>query len=196
MASTVPHAREAGCGNIGRMKSVERLYASRVRLALVLILLAVVSCESGGGREYIRDLSSTIRRSDRIVVTEHSSWLDAFDAESGKTRIPKEIVYRTRELSPAQQIMFVNTIESLDPATQTWVVGCVPEVHHTVHFFARGKSIGEMEICFACGQVMWNGTRATPPEAIYSGLASVVRAIGFEPKRDWAGLARLALKSP
>jgi hypothetical protein len=178
------------------MESIESRYALRGKLALMLALLAVVSCESGGGREYIYDLSSTIRRSDRIVVTEHSSWGDAFDAESGKTRLSKEIVYRTRELSPAQQIMFVNTIESLDPTTQDWVVACVPEFHHTVHFYARGKPIGEMEICFKCGQVDWNGTRATPPGAIYSGLASVVRAIGFEPERDWAGLARLALQSP
>jgi hypothetical protein len=159
------------------------------RTVLLLVLFLLAGCESGGGRQYIDDLSATIRRSDRIVVTEHSSWLDAYDIKSQTSPVPDKLVYGTRELSQAQRQKFLDTIRNLDPTTQDAFTGCVERFHHTVQFHANGKLISEMEICFECGQVTWLATRATPPWALYSGLASFIEDIGFKTERDWDALA-------
>lgn len=103
--------------------------------------------------------------------------------------LPEKVVYGTRELSPAQRQSFLQTIEDLDPTTQDIFSGCVPAVHHTVEFYSRGARISEMQICFECEQVIWPATLATPPAALYAGLASFIKGIGFEPQRDWEALA-------
>jgi hypothetical protein len=162
----------------------------RTRTLSLLLLLLIAGCEAGGGRQYIDDLSAMIRRSDRIVVTEHSSSLDAYDFESETSPLPEQVVYATRELSQAQRQKFLHTIENLAPAIQDAFPACVPEIHHTVHFYSHGELISKMEICFECGQVIWNATKATPPWALYSGLASFIEDIGLEPERDWDALAK------
>jgi hypothetical protein len=160
------------------------------RTAIFLAAFLIAGCEQGGGREYREALSAMVRNSDRIIVTEHSSSNDALDPKSLESLIPEDIVYGTRELSPAQKKMFLDTIERLDPKTQDEFLGCATEVHHTVSFFAHGKLMSTMGICFQCGEVLWDGTKATPPWSLYAALASVVTQIGLEPKRDWAELAK------
>ena len=160
-------------------------------IVALLVPFFIAGCESGGGRQYRDDLSAMIEGSDRIVVTEHSSELDAYDFESKTPVLPEKVVYETRELSPAQRQSFLQTIEDLDPTTQDIFSGCVPAVHHTVEFYSRGALVSEMQICFECGQVMWPATRATPPAALYAGLASFIKGLGLEPQRDWEALARV-----
>lgn len=160
------------------------------RVAIFLAVFLIAGCERGGGRDYIHDLSAMIRHSDRIIVTEHSWEMDVFDPDTGKSLIPEEITYGARELTAAQKQMFLNTVENLDPKTQDAFSACVTEVHHTVSFFAHGRLVSSMGICFQCGEVVWDGTQATPPWSLYSGLESVVKQIGFEPKRNWFELAK------
>lgn len=146
------------------------------------------------GRQYRQELTELIRKSDRIVVTEHSYEYDAYDMDAGKSLIDDEIVYGTRELDAAQKAFFLSTIEALDPKTQDAIAACIFEPHHTIEFYAAGKLASTMDICFQCGQVEWDKTRASPPWALYSGLAAVVEHIGFSPDRDWATLAKRHLK--
>jgi hypothetical protein len=157
---------------------------------VLLLILSACSSERGGGRDYLDDLSAMIRASDRIIVTEHSSPLDAVDPDSLAFLLPEGgVVYGTRELSHAQRRMFLATVESLDPTTQDAFAACAPVVHHTVRFYAGRRLMSAMGICFQCGQVLWRETKATPPWALYPGLASVMRQIGFQPERDWKALA-------
>ena len=172
-----------------------------IRTALLLALLCIASCGSsdgsGDGRRYLNDLTTLIQRSEQIVFTEHSSGFDAFDEKNETSLVPDEIVYRTRELSPAQKKMFLRTMQNLDPKDQDAFPACVPEIHHTVRFYAGRKLISTMGICFECGQVDWDGTKArVPPQMLYSGLASVVNHIGLESERNWAALARKHLGLP
>lgn len=152
-------------------------------------IAAEVQADDRDGREYITELSDAIQRADRIVVTEHSSQFDAYDVTSGKSLVPEEIVYGTRQLSSQQKALFLSTVEQLDPKTQDAFPACIFESHHTVMFYAGGKLESTMDICFQCGQVKWSATRTTPPWSLYSGLAAFIEGIGFQPERDWAALA-------
>lgn len=150
---------------------------------------AEVQADDRDGREYIAELSDAIQRADRIVVTEHSSQFDAYDVTSGKSLVPEEIVYGTRQLGSQQKALFLSTVEQLDPKTQDAFPACIFESHHTVMFYAGGNLESTMDICFQCGQVKWSATRTTPPWSLYSGLAAFIEGIGFQPERDWAALA-------
>ena len=85
--------------------------------------------------------------------------------------------------------MFLTTMESLDSKTQTGFSGCIIEPHHRIDFFTDGERTSRMHICFKCNQVSWDGTTATPPEGLYEGLRTFIRAIGMQPSRDWKLLA-------
>ena len=167
---------------------------TRTAILLAAFLMAGFEPQPNGGREYRDALSAMIRGSDRIIVTEHSWAYDLLEPNSMASLIPEEIVYGTRDLSPAQKAMFLNSIERLDPTTQDSFPGCVAEVHHTIRFFAHGSLVSRMDICFHCGQVDWDGTTATPPWSLYSALSFVVKQIGFEPERDWTELAKQHLQ--
>ena len=142
------------------------------------------------GQAYLGALAEIIQRSDRISVTEHSYEYDAYDTEAGRSLIPDEVVYGTRELDASQEGLFLSTIQALDPKTQDAFAACIFEPHHTVRFYTAGKLTSTMKICFECGQVEWDATKTTPPWSLPSGLATFINGIGFSPDRDWAALAK------
>lgn len=146
------------------------------------------------GLEYKRALLALLLRSNRIVASEHSSEFDLFDAQTGESMIPETIIYGIHEFSEADVKYFIATVQSLDPTTQDAFSACVPVVHHTIRFYSGERLIDTMEICFECSQVLWSGTRATPPWSLYSGLAKVVSHVGFTPDRDWPKVAKQHLK--
>lgn len=167
------------------------------RWILLAALLAVSSCKPRERGQYLDDLGATIQRSDQIVITEHSSGWDAIKdlplGEGGhvESLIGDDVVYERRELSGAQKQMFFETVAGLDPKPRDAFTACVPEIHHTIRFLKAQKVISTMDICFQCGDIFWNGTKATPePDALYSGLFDVMTRIGLHPERDWKALAR------
>lgn len=141
------------------------------------------------GLAYRDELAGLIRRSDRIVVTEHSYLYDAYDAQAGKSLIPEEVVYGSLPLSQSQKDFFLATVDGLDPELQDAFAACIYEPHHRIEFYALDKRISTMAICFKCSQVRWDATSATPPWSLYSGLGALMREVGFSPERDWAALA-------
>jgi hypothetical protein len=169
----------------------------RTIAALIVLGSLVLGCSSnlnsasehGGGESYKLALVSLIRASDRIVATEHSDELDLFNVD-GKTELTEQIIYETVELSSAQRTYFEKTVQALDPTTQDAFPACIPSIHHTLKFYAAGKLLDTIDVCFECGQVIWSGTRATPPWALYPGLAKVIEHIGFSTERDWAAVVR------
>lgn len=141
------------------------------------------------GLEYRARLAETIRRSDRIVLTEHSCPLDAYDSGRGRSRIPDEVVYGRCEFSAALRDRFLSSIDGLDPQTQNAVTACIFEPHHTLRFYAGDALLSTMAICFKCSQVKWDGADVDPPWTLYPALAEVVKSAGFSPERDWTALA-------
>ena len=146
------------------------------------------------GAKYREALVALIRKSDRVVVTEHSDPLDLFDHVAKKSEIAEPIVYAEHELTVAQQELFATTIEGLDPKTQDAFSSCIPVVHHTFHFYSNNRLTDRIDVCFLCSQIMWPGVKVVPPWSLYSGLERVLVQFGFQPKRDWPTLARESLK--
>jgi hypothetical protein len=146
------------------------------------------------GARYKEALASLIRRSDRIVVIEHSSRYDLYDVETEKYLISDEITYDERTLTKGQRDFFLVTIKALDPETQEGFSGCIPVVHHTFYFYVGDQLQDTLGVCFQCNQVLWSGTKAVPPWSLYTGLAKVLVEFGLSPRRDWSKVAREALK--
>jgi hypothetical protein len=146
------------------------------------------------GAKYKEALVTLIRKSDRVVVTEHSDPFDFFDAVTGESEIAKTIVYGEHELTVAQKEFFSTTIENLDPKTQDAFSSCIPSVHHTFYFYNNDHLTDKIDVCFQCSQVIWLSTKVVPPWSLYPGLKRVLVAFGFTPKRDWPRLARESLK--
>ncbi len=158
---------------------------------LALLLLTICACSGKLERSrYKEDLLAQINSADRIVVTEHSDESDAgFDENSRQWRLKSEIVYRTRILSQLQTQRLRTVITGMDPAPKNFDLACTTEVHHSIIFYGQGKQLSKMDICFACGHVLWPGSRATLPLSLITTLDAFMRDIGLEPKRDWYALA-------
>jgi hypothetical protein len=167
----------------------------RTALATLAVIAAGCTREPQAGGRYLATLSDAIRGADRIVITEHSYPLDAYDADKGKSLLPESIIYKTVELSPMQKAAFLSAIAPLDPRTQDAFPACIFEPHHTIHFHADGNLRSTLQVCFQCGQVEWDGSAETPPWSLYAGLGSAIRAVGLEPERDWRALALARLES-
>ena len=146
------------------------------------------------GREYRDTLAETIRRANKIIVTEHSDLFAAYRRANRKFPTPAEVVYGTRKLSDEQKQFFLTTVEALDARTQVGIPKCIFEPHHTIRFYVDEKLVSRMFICFKCNQVEWTRTSLRPPESLYSGLATFIKGIGLSPKRDWEALARQHLQ--
>lgn len=161
-----------------------------IAVLLSLAALLIVGCaDTREGKRYLHDLGSLIQRADRIEVIEHSSEFDFTDAKTGGLRPAKERIYKRIVLTQPQRAGFQSAIGSLDPETQSAFPACIPVSHHRIEFFASGKLIDSMEVCFECGQVEWRGSSATPPSSLYGGLQAFVASVGMQPQRDWKGLA-------
>lgn len=162
---------------------------------LIVFLLAFVVVLLGGcadtkeGKRYLEDLGNLIQQAERIEVVEHSSAFDFANAKTGELRPAKERIYKRIVLTQPQKAGFQSAMGSLDPETQSAFLACIPVSHHRIEFFASGKLIDSMEVCFECGQVEWRGSSATPPSSLYGGLESLVVSVGMHPQRDWKALA-------
>lgn len=166
-----------------------------LRLLIALVVLLAAGCAKEEGQHYLDAVKNAIRASDRIVVTEHSSYTDAVSVEGGDPLISNPIVHRSVELNAEQVELFLSVLDKLDPKTQTAFPLCIIDVHHTIHFYSKGKPTSSMGICFTCGQVEWSGTSVAPPASLYDGLEDVVKQLGLEPKRDWVALAQKYLEN-
>jgi hypothetical protein len=72
---------------------------------------------------------------------------------------------------------------------------CIPFFHHTIRFRRAGELIGQLDICFQCGQIEWSRSEVMPPGKIYETLADVVTHVGLAPERKWIELAYAAEKN-
>lgn len=163
---------------------------TRIVFLLFLAALLLGGCaDTREGKRYIQDLGNLIQRADRIELVEHSSEFDFASAKTGELRPAKERIYKRIVLTQPQQAGFQSVIGSLDPETQDIFPACIPVSHHRIEFFAGGKLIDSMEVCFECGQVEWRGSSATPPSSLYGGLQAFIVSVGMQPKRDWNSLA-------
>jgi hypothetical protein len=117
---------------------------------LVIVFLGLMVCACGkspdysidqfyaahrdDGRRYVEILADEITSADRIIVTEHSFELDAYDYQAKKSQIEIPIIYNTVELSPLQKVGFAEAIRSLNPNTQMGASLCIFAPHHSIAF--------------------------------------------------------------
>jgi hypothetical protein len=159
------------------------------QLLLTLVSCTLAACSTEGG-QYKAELVKTIQRADRIVVTEHSYEYDLFDSQHHISLMPDEVVYNRWELTGEQKNELLITVKDMSSSTQSEFSECIFEPHHTFLFYSDDKLLSTMEICFRCLEVEWDGSKLTPPGALYSGLGAFLRRIGSEPTRDWTAVAQ------
>ena len=176
-------------------------------LAILLALILVSACGeapdqeidgsfapvSESGRRYIEILATEISAADRIVVTEHSFELDAYDEQLGKSRIAEPIIYATLELSATQKRQFSRLASEISPITEDGSLLCIFEPHHSIAFYTSGIETSVMHICFSCGEVRWLKANLIPPAKLDEELSKFILSIGMQPERDWVEMAEARL---
>lgn len=140
------------------------------------------------GRTWRDSLLAALEAADEVELTEHSDPNDLVAIRKGG-RLASEHVYGRVVLDARQRAYFREALKKTDVTTQTWMSACIPFFHHTIRFRRAGETIGQLDICFQCGQVEWSGTKVIPPGAIYETLSDVVSHAGLSPKREWQRLA-------
>ncbi len=142
-----------------------------------------------GGARYKADLRAQIVDADRIVVSEHSFWMDFAGRKTAESHEAHEVVYKRIELTRSQREGFLSAVDSLPPQGSEILTRCAFQPHHRIDFYVRGRLASSMEICFVCVKVKWTGSESTPPQALYAGLAAFIEAIGMRPHQNWRLLA-------
>ena len=173
-----------------------------MKVARLLALLVIVPTGSAERATVIdHDLSpehyrhlllAEISLSDRISMAEHSSPMDFPLPENADIDLsgPPRFVYQSHVLTPDEVREFREAIQALSAAQPAPMAACVPEYHHTLKFYKSGELRSAMPICFQCGTIEWDSTRAAPPEGLSAVLAKVARRAGLQPSRDWQRVAR------
>jgi hypothetical protein len=147
--------------------------------------LSVIRDPNEPGGQYISAFLATIKNSDEITVTEHSNKWDYLRPDRNQDGY-KEKIYQVVQITSSQKESLVDILSALPTRTQDAFPACIFEPHHRIEFRNRGSLIDTMEICFACGQIEWQGSLKTPPWSIYGGMANFVAEIGLHPKADWS----------
>lgn len=140
------------------------------------------------GRRFKAELIRHIQSASRIVVTEHANFTD-FWTRTG-TLEPKEIVYGTITLDATQKARLLAAVSAMDDQTMSQFPGCIFEPHHTIAFYNDESKTSSVRICFRCNEVVWDGTKRTPPQDVCTHIRGFIESIGFTPSRDWRALAQ------
>ncbi len=152
------------------------------------------AADNGDGRKYIDAFAGAMRKSDRIVITEHSNANDVLDMTTQPQRpvgyVPR--IYMTHELTAGEREKFLASIAAMPARTQDAEPACIFDPHHTIAFFQGEKQTSAMVICFHCAQVEWDGTGAQRPWSLVPTLKPLLLAIGMQVERDWPALAKAA----
>lgn len=174
-------------------------------LKLILIIFLVVTTVSGcegtspsfdnnistaEDEAFIKNLSNLIGQSDRIVVTEHSNQFDLYDSEKGKSLIPIEIIYRTKDLSLWQTYLLKAMVISTSSKGSGLYSLCIFQPHHTIYFYENKQLLNKLDICFECGDVFLKNSKTSNRPTLISMLSFLIENVDFEPKRDWQTLAK------
>ncbi len=146
--------------------------------------------ETVDGKKFKDAFLHAIQRADRIVVKEHADKPDFWDEEAEQLVGVREILYGEKTLDATQKESLLKTTQSMDDATQMMFAFCGPVWHHSIEFYSGEDLDSRMQICFECYQISWEGSRHTPPGAIYKSLTAFIETLGFSAKRDWKTLAK------
>jgi hypothetical protein len=156
-----------------------------------------ISDEISGEHLYKMAFIDAIRRSNRIVVVQHSFKFDLYDVEAHKSLIPEEVVYQSRELDTKQKDDLLATMKAMPEKVQEWETMCIFEPHHRIEFYLDSGEVSSMEICFRCQQVQWSGSAMRPPLAFLGTIASFFERVGLATRRsrdDWSAMAKAHLE--
>lgn len=133
------------------------------------------------GAIYKNALIAEIRQSDRVLVEEHA-WLAD---KNGSYDLYNQKVYASHELDASQKVALLTSIESMESTIPEYARGCALVPHHAIRFYSSNRLRGIMEICFACGDIVWEHAPGTTPIALIDVLEKLIKDAGFEPRRDW-----------
>ena len=165
------------------------------KLFLILFLLLLESCTtlksttqsslSSEGEQYKAALLNSIKKSTKIVITEHTHPLDAYDESKKSGPLKSEITYKSVTLDKEQTDYFIEAVAKMPAETQDAFAACLFYDHHRIYFINSNGTQTKMNICFHCSQIEWDAISISPPWAIYETLSNVITHLGMTPEDNW-----------
>ncbi|WP_426105124.1 hypothetical protein [Massilia sp. TSP1-1-2] len=165
--------------------------------------------KQGPNLTFTQEMISLVDQADKILVTEHSSIIDALDSQRGISLVPVDIVYQSKILSEEQTSKLVALLWEMDQEVganrsvdlkilntpEVSSKSCIFAPHHSITFFLQKNEPKKMSIDFACGRAEWAGSAASVPGAFISKFYGFAKLIGINPLQNWEDLAAKHLKS-
>lgn len=141
------------------------------------------------GAIYKSALIKLIDESNRIIVTEHSDQYDLWDSKTMTSLIPDPIIYETKILTRLQSAELIDGIKKMSSKENNWIHACIFEPRHTIKFYSNEKMLSQMDICFKCGDIFWEGENVGVPGALIDVLGKFIERIGLHRELNWKALA-------
>lgn len=148
----------------------------------------IIELDRGDASAYRQLLVDALRSADRIVVTEHSNRYDLDDPDSEEF-IGPYFVYASHTLSDEERVQLVKAVENVDPEFSLAPM-CLFSPHHAIEFYVGTRRESRMEICFSCGDLIWDAVYAKYPRALLGVFDSLMKESGLTPEQNWRRKAR------
>jgi hypothetical protein len=163
----------------------------KIAISPFALWYALVAFGAEVGKPSFRDdLMLALEKADRILLVEHSCWVDFLSEANATTKEPPRYEYRTVDLSESAKTVFIQGVRHLKPKRVAWTSACLFEDHHSIRFYERNMLKSTMKLCFKCSQVSWDGSKAGEPDGFMQVASSIFLAKGFELKKDWQEMAQ------
>ncbi|NHZ66922.1 hypothetical protein [Massilia genomosp. 1] len=158
--------------------------------------------------QFTREIIAVVRSADKILLTEHSSQLDALDSEQGLSLIPIDIIYISKILTKEQSALLIDLLLEGDKESsvsqrvdlkpfmpEVGAKSCLFSPHHSIIFFREKRELGKITVDFVCGKAEWRGSAAEVPGPFVSRFYEFWKSAGIEPHKNWEKLADQYLTS-
>ena len=151
----------------------------------------VDSEDAGKSKQFKKKLIESFETAERIDLVEHSCALDYFSVPGIDLDNAPTAEYKRVTLTREQQEQFSKAFRAMSDAPKDMFSGCIFEPHHSIEFHFPDGSKSVIEICFKCGDTIWQGTSGLlEPKKFQSTFAALMTPLGFQRERDWKALAK------
>lgn len=143
----------------------------------------IIDPSRGNASAYRQLLVDALRSADRIEVTEHSNRFDLTEPH-GNRFIGPYFIYASHTLSDEERARLVKAVENVDPEFSLAPM-CLFSPHHAIDFYVGTRRESRMEICFSCGDLVWDAVYAEYPRALLGVFDSLMKESGLTPEQNW-----------
>jgi len=169
-----------------------------MRFLVTFAILLFVGCsgsrhtarEMASAKEFKQNLVNAVIYAERIEIVEHSYIYDFRDEKGELLPDSPQREYKRTVLSSTQMSELRNSLEQMSDAPKTAFSLCAFQPHHSIEVFFKDGSKSVIEICFACDDTKWDGSKGIAPENFQRVIKEFIEPIGFQTYREWDKLAK------